>query len=80
MDAVQALYDFQVSEDDAVAVLQCSQQYDDAVELDDSAFRVVSIATTAEQADHKGSRQVGDIGPAQLPNNHQWLAVDLLNA
>ena len=35
MDALQTLYDSQVSEDDAVAVFQCSQQYDEAVELSD---------------------------------------------
>ena len=75
MDAVQALYDSQVSEDDAVAVLQCSQQYDDAVELDESTFCVFSIDTTPLQADHEPLR-----GPVQLPENHQWLAVDLLNA
>ena len=46
MDALQTLYDSQVSEDDAVAVFQCSQQYDDAVDVDESGFRVVSIATT----------------------------------
>ena len=80
MDALQALYDSQVSEDDAVAVFQCSQQYDEAVDLDESAFRVVSIATTAVQADHEAPRQIEDIRPAQLPNNYRWLAVDLLNA
>ena len=50
MDALQALYDSQVSEDDAVAVLQCSQQYDEAIELDETEFRVVSIATTGAPA------------------------------
>ena len=60
MDALQALYDSQVSEDDAVAVLQCSQQYDDAVDVDESGFRVVSIATT----DHEAPRQIEDIRPA----------------
>ena len=71
MDAVKELYDSQVSEDDVVAVLQCSQQYDDAVELDESAFHVVSI---------EPARQIEDIRPMQLPENHQFLAVDLLNA
>ena len=71
MDAVKELYDSQVSEDEAVAVLQCSQQYDDAVELDESAFHVVSI---------EPARQIEDIRPMQLPENHQFLAVDLLNA
>ena len=42
MDALQALYDSQVSEDDAVAVLQCSQQYDEAFELDESVFNVAA--------------------------------------
>ena len=50
MDALQALYDSQVSEDDAVAVLQCSQQYDEAIELDETEFRIVSIATTGAPA------------------------------
>ena len=71
MDALVALHDSQVVEDDAVAVLQCSQQYDDAVELDESAFHVVSI---------EPARQIEDIRPMQLPENHQFLAVDLLNA
>ena len=71
MDAVKELYDSQVSEDDVVAVLQCSQQYDDAVELDESAFHVVSI---------EAARQIEHIRPVQLPENHQLLALDLLNA
>ena len=39
------------------------------------AFCVVCIDTTPLQADHEPLR-----GPVQLPENHQWLAVDLLNA
>ena len=75
MDALQALYDSQVSEDEAVEVLQCSQQYDEAIDLDTSAFRVVSVVPTEER---EAPRQIEDI--VQLPKNHQWLAVDLLNA
>ena len=75
MDALQALYDSQVSEDEAVEVLQCSQQYDEPIDLDTSAFRVVSVVPTEER---EAPRQIEDI--VQLPKNHQWLAVDLLNA
>ena len=75
MDALQALYDSQVSEDEAVEVLQCSQQYDEAIDLDTSAFRVVSVVPAEER---EAPRQIEDI--VQLPKNHQWLAVDLLNA
>ena len=67
MDAVKELYDSQVSEDDVVAVLQCSQQY----ELDESAYHVVSI---------EAAHQIEHIRPAQLPENHQLLALDVLNA
>ena len=76
MDALQTLYDSQVSEDEAVEVLQCSQQYDEAIDLDEGAFRVVNVAPI----DHEAPRRIQDIVPGQLPNNHQWLAVDLLNA
>ena len=75
MDALQALYDSQVSEDEAVEVLQCSQQYDEAIDLDESAFRVVSVIPAEER---EAPRQIEDI--VQLPKNHQLLAVDLLNA
>ena len=64
MDALQALYDSQVSEDDAVAVLQCSQQCDKSVELDESVFGVVSIATIDVQADQEAPRQIEEIVPA----------------
>ena len=64
-----------MSEDEAVEVLQCSQQYDEAIDLDTSAFRVVSVVPAEER---EAPRQIEDI--VQLPNNHQWLAVDLLNA
>ena len=75
MDALQALYDSQVSEDEAVEVLQCSQQYDEPIDLDTSAFRVVSVVPAEER---EAPRQIEDI--VQLPKNHQWLAVDVLNA
>ena len=75
MDALQTLYDSQVSEDEAVEVLQCSQQYDEAIDLDESAFRVVSVIPAEER---EAPRQIEDI--VQLPKNHQLLAVDLLNA
>ena len=65
IDALQALYDSQVSEDDAVAVLQCSQQYDEAVELDESVFNVVRIATINVQADQEAPRQIEEIVPAE---------------
>ena len=74
MDALKSLYDSQVSEDEAVEVLQCSQQYDEAIDLDEGAFRVVNVAPI----DHEAPRRIEDIVPGQLPNNHQWLAVDLL--
>ena len=73
MDALQALYDSQVSEDEAVEVLQCSQQYDEAIDLDEGAFRVVNVAPI----DHEAPRCIQDIVPGKLPN---LLAVDLLNA
>ena len=73
MDALQALYDSQVSEDEAVEVLQCSQQYDEAIDLDEGAFRVVNVAPI----DHEAPRRIQDIVPGKLPN---LLAVDLLNA
>ena len=60
-----AVYDSQVSEDDAVAVLQCSQQYDEAVELDESVFNVVRIATINVQADQEAPRQIEEIVPAE---------------
>ena len=75
MDALQTLYDSQVSEDEAVEVLQCSQQYDEAIDLDESAFRVVSVIPAEER---EAPRQIEDI--VQLPKNHQLLAVDILNA
>ena len=65
MDALQALYHSQVSEDDAVAVLEWSQQYDEAVELDESVFHVVSIATIDVQADQEASRQIEEMVPAE---------------
>ena len=65
MDALQALYDSQVSEDDAVAVLHFSQQYDEAVDLDESEFRVVNIAAIDIQADHDAPRQIEEIVPAE---------------
>ena len=65
MDELQALYDSQVSEDDAVAVFQCSQQYDEAVELDESVFHVVSIDTIDVQADQEARRQIEEIVPAE---------------
>ena len=65
MDALQALYDSQVSEDDAVAVLHCSQQCDKSVELDESVFGVVSIATIDVQADQEAPRQIEEIVPAE---------------
>ena len=64
-----------MSEDEAVEVLQCSQQYDEAIDLDTSAFRVVSVEPAEER---EAPRQIEDI--VQLPKNHQWLAVDVLNA
>ena len=73
MDELQALYDSQVSEDEAVEVLQCSQQYDEAIDLDEGAFRVVNVAPI----DHEAPRCIQDIVPGKLPN---LLAVDLLNA
>ena len=75
MDALQTLYDSQVSEDEAVEVLQCSQQYDEVIDLNESAFRVVSVIPAEER---EAPRQIEDI--VQLPKNHQWLAVDVLNA
>ena len=62
MDALQALYDSQVSEDEAVEVLQCSQQYDEAIDLDTSAFRVVSVVPTEER---EAPRQIEEIVPAE---------------
>ena len=76
MDALKSLYDSQVSEDEAVEVLQCSQQYHEAIDLDEGAFHVVNVAPI----DHEAPRRTQDIVPGELPNNHQWLAVDLLNA
>ena len=73
MDALKSLYDSQVSEDEAVEVLQCSQQYDEAIDLDEGAFRVVNVAPI----DHEAPRRTQDIVPGKLPN---LLAVDLLNA
>ena len=73
MDALKSLYDSQVSEDEAVEVLQCSQQYDEAIDLDEGAFRVVNVAPI----DHEAPRRIQDIVPGKLPN---LLAVDLLNA
>ena len=73
MDALQALYDSQVSEDESVEVLQCSQQYDEAIDLDDGEFRVVNVAPI----DREAPRRIQDIVPGELPN---LLAVDLLNA
>ena len=60
MDALQALYDSQVSEDEAVEVLQCSQQYDEAIDLDTSAFRVVSVVPAEER---EAPRQIEEIVP-----------------
>ena len=65
MDALQALYHSQVSEDDAVAVLEWSQQYDEAVDLDESVFHVVSIATIDVQADQEALRQIEEIVSAE---------------
>ena len=73
MDALKSLYDSQVSEDEAVEVLQCSQQYDEPIDLDEGAFRVVNVAPI----DHEAPRCIQDIVPGKLPN---LLAVDLLNA
>ena len=73
MDALKSLYDSQVSEDEAVEVLQCSQQYDEAIDLDEGEFRVVNVAPI----DHEAPRRTQDIVPGKLPN---LLAVDLLNA
>ena len=73
MDALQALYDSQVSEDESVEVLQCSQQYDEAIDLDEGEFRVVNVAPI----DREAPRRIQDIVPGKLPN---LLAVDLLNA
>ena len=73
MDALQALYDSQVSEDESVEVLQCSQQYDEAIDLDEGEFRVVNVAPI----DREAPRRIQDIVPGELPN---LLAVDLLNA
>ena len=73
MDALKSLYDSQVSEDEAVEVLQCSQQYHEAIDLDEGAFRVVNVAPI----DHEAPRRTQDIVPGKLPN---LLAVDLLNA
>ena len=73
MEALKSLYDSQVSEDEAVEVLQCSQQYDEAIDLDEGAFRVVNVAPI----DHEAPRRIQDIVPGKLPN---LLAVDLLNA
>ena len=73
MDALKSLYDSQVSEDEAVEVLQCSQQYDEPIDLDEGAFRVVNVAPI----DHEAPRRTQDIVPGKLPN---LLAVDLLNA
>ena len=73
MDALKSLYDSQVSEDEAVEVLQCSQQYDEAIDLDEGAFRVVNVAPI----DHEAPRRIQDSVPGELPN---LLAVDLRNA
>ena len=73
MDALKSLYDSQVSEDEAVEVLQCSQQYDEPIDLDEGAFRVVNVAPI----DHEAPRCIQDIVPGKLPN---LLAVDILNA
>ena len=73
MDALKSLYDSQVSEDEAVEVLQCSQQYDEAIDLDEGAFRVVNVAPI----DREAPRRIQDIVPGKLPD---MLAVDLLNA
>ena len=73
MDALKSLYDSHVSEDEAVEVLQCSQQYHEAIDLDEGAFHVVNVAPI----DHEAPRRTQDIVPGKLPN---LLAVDLLNA
>ena len=62
MDALKSLYDSQVSEDEAVEVLQCSQQYDEPIDLDTSAFRVVSVVPTEER---EAPRQIEEIEPAE---------------
>ena len=73
-----AVYDSQVSEDDAVAVVPSdhedgsicdevgSQEYDEMVELDESVFGMVSIATIAVLADHEAPRQIEEIVAALL--------------